>query len=77
MAFFGLTMLGPQDPWKVNPSPPPPSPHNFSTPEFETLNPFPQVPKFPDVSTVAKDDFLAAFRRVAGGAGCIQLAQVR
>ena len=34
------------------------------------------MPKFPDVSTVAKDDFLAAFRRVAGGAGCIELSQV-
>jgi hypothetical protein len=34
------------------------------------------VPKFPDVSSVAKDDFLSAFRRVAGGEGRISLSQV-
>jgi hypothetical protein len=54
--------------------PPPPTLH---PPQSKTQKPSPpycpfilplQVPKFPDVSTVAKDDFLSAFRRVAGDA---------
>ena len=82
MSFFGLTMLGPQDPWMVNSRfPPPPPPLHCSLLLTMPIAPIPlsrrmQVPKFPDVSSVAKDDFLSAFRRVAGGEGSIVLSQV-